>query len=490
MHFVIYANQSPGKMREFATRLEKFDKAVRTVMRMEDPPVGDGNRVAVYVLPRESSVRSLIGDKSGSVFGFYSGRASGSVAFVPARTGTGAEWDLDAETVLFHEYAHHLMMQDLDRPYPEWLVEGFAEFMATVQINRDGTILLGSPPLHRAYSLFQGRQLDLEALLAGNYGKISEQERESIYGRGWLLTHYLTFDPQRAGQIDRYLDSIANGVPALQAARSAFGDLGRLNADLTRYLNKPLIAGIKLSATSTDTGRIDVRPLSKGGEAMVLLRARSKAGVNKTTAEGHAVAVRQVAARFSGDELVEVTLAEAEYDAQHYDAAEAAADRALKANPKNTEAMVYKGRAILGRVQSASGNRSEDAVEARKWFMAANRIDTEDPEPLMEYFRSYVIEGIRPNANAIAALHYASTLAPQDLSLRMNSVVQHLRDGELKKARRGLIPIAFNPHGRELAEAARKVIARIDAGDREGALKIAETGSGSAPGAPSQRAAD
>ena len=39
-HFVIYADESPDKLREFATRLEKFDKAVRHVRGMTDPPMG------------------------------------------------------------------------------------------------------------------------------------------------------------------------------------------------------------------------------------------------------------------------------------------------------------------------------------------------------------------------------------------------------------------------------------------------------------------
>ena len=36
-HFVIYADGEPDKLRAFATRLEKFDKAVRVVRTMPDP---------------------------------------------------------------------------------------------------------------------------------------------------------------------------------------------------------------------------------------------------------------------------------------------------------------------------------------------------------------------------------------------------------------------------------------------------------------------
>ena len=35
-----------------------------------------------------------------------------------------------------------------------------------------------------------GQMLPLETLLSGHYDKITDEQRESIYGRGWLLTHY------------------------------------------------------------------------------------------------------------------------------------------------------------------------------------------------------------------------------------------------------------------------------------------------------------
>ena len=82
----------------------------------------------------------------------------------------------------------------------------------------------------------------------------------------------------------------------------------------------------------------------------------------------------------------------------------------------------------------------------------------------------------RPTANSIAALHYASDLAPQDLGLRMQSAYQHLRDGKLAQARKTLAPVAFNPHGGSIAGAARSAMDRIDAGDGKGAEKAMMSG--------------
>ena len=102
-HFVIYADENPAELGSFAQKLEKFDKAVRIVRKMDDPAVGDGNRLTVFVVRSDGDVQRLIHDKTGFIRGFYIPRASGSVAFVPRRSGNGSEWDLDADTVFFHE---------------------------------------------------------------------------------------------------------------------------------------------------------------------------------------------------------------------------------------------------------------------------------------------------------------------------------------------------------------------------------------------------
>jgi tetratricopeptide (TPR) repeat protein len=483
-HFVIYADENPADLAAFASKLEKFDKAVRVVRKMDDPPVGDGNRLTVFVVRSDADVQKLIHDSSGFVRGFYLPRASGSVAFVPRRSGSGSQWDLDADTVFFHEYSHHLMMQELDSPAPPWLVEGFAEFMSTARFDKDGAVGLGIEPKHRAYSLILGTKMPIERMLAGSMPPRSTEEHESLYARGWLLCHYLTFEPSRQGQLEKYLDGIAKGVDPLQSARAAFGDLKQLDRELDKYLERRKLKYVRVDGSLLKPGPIDVQPLSPGAAAVLPLRIQSKRGVNSATAEPLAAQVRAVEARYPGDELVELTLAEAEFDAGHPDAAEAAADRALKANPRDTKALVFKGRAIARRAQALSGEARHTAFgQAREMFIAANKMDTEDPEPLMNYYRSYMMEGIQPTTNAVAALHYASDLAPQDRGLRMNSAARYLADGNFAQAKRALAPIAYDPHGTELAGIARVMIDKINAGDGKAALQA----SAGAPAAETSR---
>ena len=150
-HFIIYADEEPAKLRAFAEKLERFDKAVRLTRSMKDPPVGDGNRLTVFIVSGAVAVQRLHRGADSRIAGFYRTSASGSIAVVPRTLARGSLGTSD--TVFFHEYAHHLMFQDFDAPYPPWFVEGFAEFMSTAEVKADGSVGLGGAAVHRAGAL-------------------------------------------------------------------------------------------------------------------------------------------------------------------------------------------------------------------------------------------------------------------------------------------------------------------------------------------------
>lgn len=473
-HFVIYAQSNPKQLQAFATRLEKFDQAVRAVMHYDDPPIGDGNRLTVFVLSNVGAVQKMAGGHPGNLAGFYVPRAQGCLAFVPKVAGSDWEGDMNADTVFFHEYTHHLQMQNIDKPYPVWLVEGFAEFMETAQFDHDGSVVLGAAPAFRAYGLLRGDPIPLPSLLIGGYEKLDDAQRDVFYGEGWLLTHYL-YMGGRSGQLSHYLDLLDSGTLPLDAARQAFGDLDKLQRDLNAYKKQNSILAMKIGADRAQPGAIDVEPLSAGGAAVILLRADLKLhGRDKAAAAPLEQQIRIIEASHPGDELVETTLAEAELDTGHIDAAEAAADRVLKTDPKSVEGLIFKGLATAERGLTMQGaNRHQAFENARDLFITANKIDTEDPEPLFDYYKAYLMEGVRPTDNAIAAMHYASDLVPQDIGLRMNSGIAYLLENKLKEARATLSPVAYSPHSGSAGEAARRMIAAIDTGDAKAALRSA-----------------
>lgn len=474
-HFLIYSEESAKTLADFATKLEKFDKVMRMTRGLEDPPLSPANRLTIFIVPSTASVQKLYGRGGGDVGGFYMGRATGSVAIVPRARQTGDIFDLNGAVVLFHEYAHHFMMQNFPAVFPPWFIEGFAEFHSTAKFEKDGMIGIGLPANHRAYSLTQGKPMPMEKLVMGSVSGRNGEEVEQIYGRGWLLTHYLTFEPTRKGQLRSYLAALNEGKNGLDAAKAAFGDLKVLDSELNKYMYRPQWSYQKINLVKVNIPSVTVRDLSEAEDAVMDLRIKSKRGVDEAGAKALVPRVRKAAAPYPDDVLAQVTLAEAEYDAGFYAEAEAAADRALKTDPKATEALIYKGRS---RMELASAAKTKDPAvwrDVRKWFVAANRIDPEDPEPLMLFYTSFMSEGRQPTANAAIGLVRALELAPQDDGLRWMVAQQHLRDKKGPDARAALAPIAFAPHGGKGAEMAASIIAKLDGGGVEEALKTWES---------------
>lgn len=467
-HFIVYSEQKPDKLKEFATRLERFDKMVRALRQAKDEPIGPANRLTVYVVDDTNAVARLAGDSV--VAGFYRPRAGGSLAIVPrGAIDSSNDGDLSAQEILLHEYAHHLMLSlSPNVTFPSWYIEGSAEAFATTKYEKDGSMLLGSPPQYRGYGLLSGNWLPAEKLLTADTLKLDDQQRDALYGRGWLLYHYLQFSGQRKGQLVDYLVAINSGK-SLQDAAKVFGDLKALDRELERY-KRGRFSGLRLDASKTTAGAVTIRKLTDGEAATMDVRIRSKNGVSEKTAPGVYAAAKKAAAAYPNDVGAQLVLAEAAYDANDYAASEAAADRAIAADPKAVDGFVYKAMCRMARARLAKDYSKETWTGIRKIIASGNRIDPQDPEPLTLYYRSFIEQGAQVPSIAKDGLYEAFNYAPQDDGLRMNVAAMFLKDREVARARELLAPLAYQPHGKGLAEFARSLIVKIDAGEIDGAI--------------------
>lgn len=467
-HFVVYSDQPEAQVRRFTERLERFDSAVRLVRNMADPVLSPSMKVTVYVVPNVDTVQRLAGVRQAA--GFYNPQVEGPIAVIPRKYGSD-DHDLDPEIILYHEYAHHLLLSDLQQPVPMWLSEGFAEFFSTADFEKDGSITLGRWAEHRLMTFGYGQFLPLETMLAD---KASGDQIATLYAQGWLLTHYLTFDKSRRGQLTAFLADIAAGSKPLDAAKKNFGNLRKLEGDLNGYFRRRSLSALRLNASLIKPVQLQARTLDRGAGEVMPWRIASKSGVDERTAPRVAAQVRQIAGAFPNDPMVLVTLAEAEIDTKRYQASESAADRLLAIDPKSVDAMVFKGRSIMERAKEAGGNNADAFDTARDWFIRANRIDKEDPEPLTYYYRSYKLQGVAPTRNAVNAIHYASSLMPQDDEVRMLSAVQYARDNQIPEAKQALSLIAYSAHHGEQGKMVQSMMAKLAAGDGKGAAAIAE----------------
>jgi len=468
-HFHIYADESPDELKSFATKLERFDAAVREARGTPDVDAGASTLVTVYVLRDIAAIGNLYGDRDSGVAGFYDPRASGSVAFVPRRGETG-KYDLSADSIFFHEYTHHLMLEYTDRPLPTWLVEGFAEFFASPIFKDDCSVTIGAPPKYRAEVLYDHSMggLPLNKMLSGGYTYLNWLEFESLYGRGWLLTHLLSFDLTRRGQLTRYLDEIAKGTAPLQAAKIAFGDLSKLDQQLYAYFKADKFTVATIPASKLHLPTIEVRPLSPAMAELMETKIKFARESKRYSADRLVSRARGIVNRYPSDPRAATLLAQLEDAAKVYDAALRDADIALKLDPKSEPAMLVKGDALMNLAKS--NPKSANWAEIRSYLTAANRLDVEDPEPLILFYRSFAAEGVRPTENAIDGLRYALVLAPQDSKLRLEAVGQFLKDSRFADAREVLLPLAYSPHTGKAHDAVRKILDGVDAKNSTQAL--------------------
>lgn len=464
-HFLIYADSDERWLQGFADRLERVDGAMRLMRSMDTPPGARSNRLTIYVVSNTDAVKNLCGKNCGGVAGFYVPRAGGSIAFTPRRTFNNSDPNsMSADIVLFHEYAHQLMLENFAAAYPRWFIEGFAEFNSTAKIEPDGAVTMGRPAQHRAYGLIVTQPIPIATLLDDSKVKFDDQQQDAFYGRAWLLTHMLAFATDRDGQLATYLKLINQGKSSLDAAKAAFGDLKKLDRDLQTYLNNRHMNVFRLPADRIKVGSITLRLLSAGEAATMAVRMQSDRGVTLAEAKKLLPEARRRTADFPNDAAAQLVLAEAEFDAGNAVLSEAAADRALTVEPKNADALMYKGRARLRMAVDAKATDPAVWKEARSWFVKANRLDPDAATPLMLFYTSFLAANEKPSASAVNGLQRAFELSAQDDGLRVLTVRQFLTDEKLPEARGILLPLAYDPHGGP-DNPAVKWLAMIDAGN-------------------------
>lgn len=465
-HFVVYADESERAIREFSGQLERYNSAMAIITGVRDVTPSPSNRLTVYVLGNMRDVQRLLGGGRASQYvgGFYLPRAGGPLAFVP-KVRTGDREIDESMTILLHEYAHHFLMSNSTFPSPRWMAEGAAEFFSSARFGADGSVTLGLPDAARYMELAYAKDVTVEELLDPElYEKRRRFGQDSFYGKSWALYHYLVFEPSRRGQLQRYLQLLTAGKSSREAGLAAFGDFRQLERELDAYVRRPKLMSMVLKHQAIHIGRIAVRRLRPGEAAMMSIRMRSRRGVTPEQAKEVVADARQVAAKYKDDPAVLAALSEAEVDAGNDKEAIAAADAALALDPRQVRAYIEKGYALFHEAEETDGDKAAAYKAAIAPFLALNKLENDNPLPLIYYFRSFVERGVEPSEQAVKGLKRAAELAPYDPDLRLDLAEYEIGAHDYAEARSSLVPIAYDPHPNPISAGARALIERIDSG--------------------------
>ena len=450
-NFIVKSEDDEEGTRQFAIELERFDMALRTLQNLpigEDQPTR-ATKLTVYRFGDVSDIGRMAGVNG--LAGFYIPRAGDSVAFTPAREQRRRSMSvtnperrrrelqrLDAVSVLQHEYVHYFMMQHFPAAYPAWYVEGYAELLATIRFNEDGSFHVGDPPQYRAYQIFQMRQFPLEDMLDAEH-KLGAREAYQFYGTGWLLAHYLNFN--RYEELNEYLTAIGQGEDSLEAARRIFGDLDAIDRELLSYRSGNF-PGYSVRPEGYVEPTVSLRAVTEIEEALIQEEMRLRRGVDKDEAASIASKIRSTMGSSSSDLYALNLLTRAEYNAENYEAAEAAARRVLEIDQDSFEGNLMMGFVAIERIE----DDPNWAETAREYALKAASLDIDDPRARVAYYYSYLKERQEPTENAIIALEGAYDHAGSDPAYRIFLARQLIAENSLDTAETVLLPIAFRGH--------------------------------------------
>lgn len=454
-HFLIYADKSDKDLRRFAEQLESVHYLMLRANGLKEDflPV----RVKVYAFGSVDKVGALASNPN--AVGFYRSAPSGAIAVIPQNAGNSGQTSLE---VLFHEYAHHFMLQYFPAAYPSWYIEGWAELIATSSFERKGAITFGKANSDRAAELEYGYWTHAGELVSKPRSELPKAANEAFYGQSWLIAHYLTLSPERAQQFRVYLNSINRGATQQQAA-SVFGDLDAFNKDVRAYLSRrnfeykavPLPEGLlsNFSSRKLTPGEIDLME-----EQIDFQRTMPPEEAAKFLDK-----LRQKAARHQNDVAALLLLGEAELGLENFESARPVAERLLTIAPGNSQALTLKAQIELHFAKDAD-NPAEAVGPIREWIAKAKIADPQNPLVHIALFESFAVDGEQPTDEAIDGLRDVVRLVPQHGGARFLLATALVnRDGKsaLIEAIQLLRPIAFDPHNGKDAEAAQKLIGEL-----------------------------
>jgi hypothetical protein len=356
-HFVVYSDGSERALRDYTTKLERFDSLLASRFGGEKP--GENRKLPVYLVSDGRALRVAVPGLPPGIAGYYS--TSENDVFAVLVRG-------ESDDILLHEYSHHVMARSGDMRYPGWLREGFAEYFATSTVTASGEASFGLPDRGRLYALQQNRWLPFDALLRadGSFAVDSQVGRSMYYAQSWALTHWLLSDATRVRGLSAYVSAVNTGQDPVEAWQAVFGmTTAQLDAAIRAYVRGRLgYAKVNIPALDPE---ITVTTLSPAADVVILpmINARSW---NPAEIDGPALlaTLRAAAVRFPDDPMALVGLGRAEKRWGDPAAAEAALTRALERQADNVEGLV-----LMADLATERGAAAEDAAEqTRQWELA------------------------------------------------------------------------------------------------------------------------
>jgi len=433
-NFIVYGELNEARLRERVVLLEEFDRFLRILTGTTAPPAP--SKLRVYLVHGNNELRNIarVGD---DVAGFYMAGPDG----IFATADESENWRANEDDTLLHEYAHHFMLQYHPAPYPSWYSEGFADYVATVDIRPD-RIEYGN--FNRGRALWLARRQDWVPYDRLLFGDGRDVNAFSFYSQSWLLVHYIMADDARRASLVRYMAAVGRGEEPRAAFTAAFGMAGaEIDRVLHAYARRITFHRIVRTGPAP-VPPIRIEPVEGGGIDAPLIEAALALGVREADEERLLSRARR--AGRDGGAFGRRLQARAEILYGDFAAADRLLDALLAAAPNDPELLYLRGlrHLVAGRRDSAA--RAAQFRLAQPFFARAFRADPNHYPALFRYAEAMSESDQFVSENIQNVLLLATSLAPQVTEIRLAAVHLLLLRDRFEQAEALLLAIPGSVH--------------------------------------------
>jgi len=230
-----------GELKKVLTSLESFRSALTNLFpsaRVNGPVPTTIVVLEDFDAFRRYQPKDSRGRRMGNVGGYFKSQPDANFIVFPYVGDASYE-------LIFHEYTHYFVRQNVRTSIPLWLNEGLAEFYSTFRPDFRGQSVLGAPPEDRMRTLRENTFLPvLDLVSPKDMEKMWRSGRiDMFYAEAWALTHYLTIGRKNVvgSPIAVYLNTLAATDSQDQAFQAAFGvDVAGMDRELRDYVRRYL----------------------------------------------------------------------------------------------------------------------------------------------------------------------------------------------------------------------------------------------------------
>jgi len=460
-NFIVFSQSGEASLRKDAALLEDYNSFLRLLTRVDDPP--PPNKLKVYVVRGHGALRTVRPGLGDNVGGFYAASESGIAAFVD---DFSALEEGEENQILFHEIAHHFMLQYRPTAYPPWYVEGFAEYVMTARFEK-AAISFGRASTLRASWLANREWLPLERILFDPPPRKAE-ENALYYAQSWLLVHYLLRDEARRRQAIDYLGATAGGEEPRAAFKRIFATEPKaMMKALETYAYHQMTYSRLTRKSAAAAPAMTVTTLPAAADDLLLLDAAMEIGIRDEDVPAFLNRLRSASPGKSDDYSRRVL---ARGEALYGDPA--AADRLIEpllaAAPADSGLLFLAGMRHLRAARRGDSDEAKERRLAEVWFGKAHKADPNHFQTLVRY--ADALQGGRrfDSENTANVLLLAHQLAPQVSEITMRAAFMLLRRGEYDEAATLLTPLASSAHDSKLASEAQAMLRQAKAKEKVG----------------------